>query len=132
MLLSSRDMDQGFDNAMPKRSPRHQHIGYRTDADHDERRGSSRQRGYTARWERARNVFLAANPLCVMCEREGRFTPATIVDHIVAHRRDQTLFWDQDNWQGLCTRHHNREKQREERGREREDVTKLFPLSPRV
>lgn len=36
------------------------------------------------------------------------------------------------NWQGLCTRHHNREKQREERGRTREDVTKLFPLPPRV
>ena len=121
---------------MPQRPPRHQHAGYRTDAqrnrDHDERRGSSRERGYTARWDKARRLYLRAHPLCVMCERAGRLTSATAVDHVVPHRGDKTLFWDQDNWQGLCTRHHSREKQREERGREREDVTKLFPIPPRV
>ena len=78
-----------------------------------------------------RKLYLTAHPLCVMCEREGRLTPATVVDHIVAHRNDQRLFWDQSNWQSLCKPHHDREKQREERGPVREDVRKLFPLPPK-
>ena len=44
-----------------------------------ERRGSARQRGYTARWERARRLYLAEHPTCVMCEREGRIAAATVV-----------------------------------------------------
>jgi 5-methylcytosine-specific restriction endonuclease McrA len=56
--------------------------------------------------------------------------PATVVDHIKPHRGDQNLFWEETNWQTLCQRHHDRDKQREERGREREDVRKLFPIPP--
>lgn len=51
-----------------------------------------------------------------MCEREGRITAAKVVDHIIPHKGDQTLFWDKANWQSLCAPHHNRDKQREERG----------------
>ncbi|MCB5173664.1 HNH endonuclease [Microvirga sp. SM9] len=57
------------------------------------------------------------NPLCGMCQREGRITPATVVDHIQAHKGDQELFWNTDNWQPLCKPHHDRDKQQEERGR---------------
>jgi len=121
---------------MPQRPPFHHHFGHRTEAQrnraHDAQRGSSRQRGYTSQWERARKVFLDANPLCVMCERENTISPATIVDHIRPHRGYWQLFWDKTNWQPLCKRHHNREKQREERGPVREDVTKLFPIPPRL
>jgi 5-methylcytosine-specific restriction protein A len=86
--------------------------------EHDTKRGSARQRGYNTRWEKARKTYLMRNPLCVLCQREGRVTPATVVDHIVPHKGDTKLFWDtEDNWQPLCKPHHDRDKQREERGR---------------
>ena len=73
-------------------------------------RSSSRQRGYTRQWEKARAVHLLNHPLCVMCMATGRITPANVVDHIVPHRGDQALFWDRSNWQSLCAEHHNRDK----------------------
>ncbi len=79
-------------------------------------RPSARERGYTARWDWLRAAFLRS-PLCVMWERDGRIVPATVVDHIVAHKGDQALMWSVDNLQPLCSTHHNSDKQREERGR---------------
>src|SRR5689334_15702372 len=82
--------------------------------EHDARRGSARERGYNTRWEKARKTYLMRNPLCVMCQKEGRVTPATVVDHIVPHKGDTALFWDtENNWQPLCKPHHDRDKQRE-------------------
>jgi 5-methylcytosine-specific restriction protein A len=52
--------------------------------------------------------FLAAHPLCVMCAAEGRYTKATVVDHIKPHRGDRNLFWDRANWQPLCKAHHDK------------------------
>lgn len=79
-------------------------------------RVSARQRGYNTRWEKARRTYLAAHPLCVMCQGQGRVSAATVVDHIIPHRGDQTLFWDSEkNWQALCKKHHDGEKQSEER-----------------
>jgi 5-methylcytosine-specific restriction protein A len=85
--------------------------------EHDAKRGSARERGYNTRWDKARKTYLMSHPLCVMCKRDGRVTPATVVDHIVPHKGDQQLFWDTANWQSLCAPHHNRDKQWEERGR---------------
>lgn len=83
---------------------------------YDSRRGSSSQRGYNSRWQKARETFLRRRPLCKMCEDEGRITAATIVDHIIPHRGDQDLFWDTDNnWQPLCKLHHDKVKQAEEK-----------------
>jgi 5-methylcytosine-specific restriction protein A len=65
-------------------------------------RGTAHQRGYDARWRRARAAYLAAHPLCAECSRQGRVTPARVVDHVVPHRGDQALFWDEANWQPLC------------------------------
>lgn len=70
-------------------------------------RGGADARGYDAKWRAARKLFLHRHPLCVMCQAEGRLTPATVVDHIIPHRGDQKLFWDQTNWQPLCAAHHN-------------------------
>jgi 5-methylcytosine-specific restriction protein A len=78
------------------------------------RRPSARQRGYDSRWEKEREAFLKANPLCVMCL--PIVTPAAVVDHIVPHKGDQALFWSRDNWQALCATHHNAFKQRQEHG----------------
>ena len=38
----------------------------------DRDRGTAHQRGYTARWQKARASFLRQHPLCVHCESEGR------------------------------------------------------------
>lgn len=40
---------------------------------------------------------------------------ATVVDHIVPHRGDPVLFWDERNWQPLCKRCHDAAKQSEEK-----------------
>ena len=40
---------------------------------------------YTYQWRKASKEFLKKHPLCVHCEREGRLTPATEVDHIKPH-----------------------------------------------
>lgn len=69
----------------------------------ERRRGNAAQRGYGHRWRKYRRSFLAANPLCVHCEQEGRVTAATDVDHIKAVRgKDDPLFWEPSNIQGLC------------------------------
>lgn len=75
---------------------------------------TSSQRGYGYKWQKARARFLAAHPLCVMCEAEGRVTVATVVDHKIPHRGDQRIFWDESQWQPLCATHHSSHKQREE------------------
>lgn len=75
---------------------------------------SSTARGYGYAWQKARAGHLLSHPLCVYCERDGRAEPATVVDHKVPHRGDQTLFWNRTNWQSLCKTHHDGEKQREE------------------
>lgn len=65
-------------------------------------RGSAHARGYDARWRARRLVYLRKHPLCVRCEQAGRVTPARVVDHIVPHKGDPALFWDESNWQSLC------------------------------
>jgi len=52
--------------------------------------------------------------LCVYCLQVDRTTPATVVDHIIPHRGDKKLFWDQSNWQPLCKHCHDSIKAREE------------------
>lgn len=81
---------------------------------HDQQRGSSAERGYGARWQRARARFLAEHPLCVLCLREGVSEAATVVDHVQPHRGDVGLFWDVNNWQALCKRHHDEKTSRGE------------------
>ena len=71
-------------------------------------RGGADARGYDARWRKARKAFLQKHPLCAECLKKGKATPATVVDHIVPHRGDQKLFWDQSNWQPLCKEHHDK------------------------
>ncbi len=70
------------------------------------------ERGYDSRWQKARDGYLRLHPLCVMCRAEGRVTPATVVDHIKAHRGDKVLFWDKLNWQAICAPHHNSHAQK--------------------
>jgi len=70
---------------------------------------------YGRTWRRARAAYLAAHPLCVMCAAQGQVVAANVVDHVQPHKGEHELFWDQNNWQPLCTPHHNQTKQQEER-----------------
>ena len=47
-------------------------------------------------------AYLERHPLCVACRAEGRLEPATVVDHVVPHRGDLVLFWDERNWAALA------------------------------
>ncbi|MAR55843.1 MAG: HNH endonuclease [Rickettsiales bacterium] len=79
-----------------------------------DRRDSPSKRGYGRRWQAARATFLKKHPICVKCPKH-RPRSATVVDHIVPHKGDQKLFWDQTNWQPLCATCHSAIKQAEER-----------------
>jgi 5-methylcytosine-specific restriction enzyme A len=81
----------------------------------DRQRPSAARRGYGSRWRRARAAFLARNPLCATCQAQGRVIPATIVDHVVPHRGDQKLFWDEMNWAPSCKPCHDAKTAREGR-----------------
>lgn len=82
--------------------------------DIDARRGTAHSRGYTGAWQKASKGYLRKHPLCVLCEREGKVNAATLVDHIIPHKGDKELFWDRNNWQGLCEYHHNRKTAEED------------------
>ena len=84
---------------------------------YDDRRGSAAERGYGYRWQQARIRYLAANPLCVMCSGQGKVVAAEVVDHIKPHKGNQALFWSAGNWQSLCKRHHDSDKQLIEAGK---------------
>jgi 5-methylcytosine-specific restriction enzyme A len=75
-------------------------------------RGTARERGYDARWDRASVAFRWAHPLCVGCLALGRVVPADVTDHIEPHRGNKTLFWNRANWQAACSWHHDVVKKR--------------------
>lgn len=63
---------------------------------YDKNRGSAAERGYDTRWQKARRTYLMHHPLCVECMKDNVIEPATVVDHIIPHKGDMVLFWDQD------------------------------------
>ena len=62
----------------------------------------------TARWRRERRAYLNLHPLCRHCQEDGITKLADVVDHIVPHKGDVAMFYNQDNWQPLCKRHHDK------------------------
>lgn len=80
----------------------------------DRDRGTAQERGYGARWQRARASYLSHHPMCAHCLQTGRTTLAVVVDHVLPHRGDHDLFWASGNWQSLCITCHNRKTARGE------------------
>ena len=78
-------------------------------------RVSANDRGYNHRWRQARIKYFKEHPLCVRCEAQKKLTKATVVDHIQPHRGDETLFWDERNWQSLCKTCHDKKTMTEDR-----------------
>lgn len=81
---------------------------------HPEEIRSASSRGYGRAWKKARKAYLAAHPLCVECQKQGRYVKATDVDHIKPHRGNPILFWVRDNWQSLCHSCHSKKTGRED------------------
>lgn len=82
-------------------------------------RQTSAQRGYGHRWRKQSKAFLDDHPLCAgypIGAHGERAVTAECVDHIVAHKGDMDLFWDQDNWQPLCLGCNSRKAATEEGG----------------
>lgn len=99
----------------PTFRPRFQQSRREQNAEYDQRRGSARERGYSARWDSAANGFKRHNPLCLGCQAVNRVSATEVVDHVVPHRGDMLIFWDRSKWQPACGWHHTVVKQRLER-----------------
>ena len=88
----------------------------------------------TARWQRRRRHQLRDQPLCAMCLQHGLVVPATIADHVHAHRGDFNAFWEGE-LQSLCKQCHDGPKlahEREQRRPYRRDVgADGWPTDPR-
>ena len=76
-------------------------------------RGTSTERGYGARHRRWRKMVLRRDPVCVMCEQDGRTTAATVADHIKPINHGGARF-DLSNGMALCASCHSGRKQRED------------------
>jgi len=98
------------------------HVGMKKETSADSWRSgkTTTGRGYGYKWQKARDRYLRAHPLCCYCQREGRLGASSIVDHKVPHQGNDTLFWDETNWQPLCKPHHDGTKAAEEREIRRE------------
>ena len=79
-------------------------------------RDPAARRRYGSAWRKLRAQFLSGHPLCEECRRDGRLTPATVVDHIIPHKGNRDLFWDEKNWQALCKPCHDRKTAKEDGG----------------
>lgn len=67
-----------------------------------------------------------------MCKEQGKVTQARVVDHIIPHKGNMQLFWDESNWQPLCKEHHDREKQsQEKRGYSKAIGSDGWPTDPK-
>ena len=57
---------------------------------------------HTTRWRQLREYILNREPMCRLCEAEGRRTPAKVIDHKIPIQFGGDR-WSLDNLQPLCT-----------------------------
>ena len=61
-----------------------------------------------------RESYLRAHPLCIHCDKGGKLTLATQLDHIQSVLGpSDPLFWELTNHQPLCHRHHSQKTRAE-------------------
>ena len=97
----SRRVPRGFCDA-------HQPLAY------DRQRRHSAARGYSKAWRKRAAYFRQRYPLCGMrpdhqppvmsaCHEAGLNVLGDQVDHVIPHKDNPVLFWDEyGNWQTLC------------------------------
>lgn len=67
------------------------------------KRESSTERGYDAKWSRYRFRFLHHNPNCYCCNKKSK-----VVDHYIPWKVDkEKYFWNETNYIPLCEICHN-------------------------
>jgi 5-methylcytosine-specific restriction enzyme A len=90
-------------------------------------------------WRKASREFrnTPEGALCSYCKAAGRITASELVDHIVPHNGDLTLFWDRNNWAASCWSchsskgHDDRYRARHGKERPKKGCDKDgFPLDP--
>lgn len=69
-------------------------------------RGSPRDRGYDARWDRISLAFRKANPWCLFCVQASRDTLTDLVDHMIPVIDRPDLKHDWQNLAPLCVACH--------------------------
>ncbi len=63
-------------------------------------------------WKKMRANYLIEHPFCVECNRHGKLTKATVVDHIIPIRMGGPLL-EESNLQALCASCHTRKSIKE-------------------
>lgn len=81
-------------------------------------RPSAESRGYNSKWRKMSQQYLRKHPLCVQCLANGRYTEATVTDHIIPHRNRPELMWDESNFQALCKSCHDKKTWTEDKNPE--------------
>ncbi len=98
---------------------------------HERRRPNASQRGYGRDWRKVRALVLADEPLCRMCDQQGRVTLATIVDHKIRIKERPDLRLARENLQPLCKSCHDSAAQsRDRRGYRKGVGIDGWPVDP--
>ena len=94
------------ESPLPSKPPVHRPAGVQSAAEVkrelDRQRPSAARRGYGPPLAPGPGRVSWRGTRCACrCQAQGALVPATVVDHVVPHRGDQTLFWDEANWAAL-------------------------------
>ena len=79
---------------------------------YDAIRGSARERGYDATWQKVRRLYLREHANCERCMAEKRMVTADLVHHRDRDPRNNTAA----NLEALCYRHHEEEHAEDRQG----------------
>tara|TARA_R100000655_G_scaffold40612_4_gene76414 strand:+ start:4073 stop:4414 length:342 start_codon:yes stop_codon:yes gene_type:complete len=66
-------------------------------------------------WLKVRQIVLHKQPICVMCEANGRYTTANTIDHIQPINKGGDVF-ALNNLQALCSSCHNSKSAKDREG----------------
>ena len=75
--------------------------------EYDSHRPTSDKRGYDFNWYKVRRLKLSINPLCQMCQEDGRYVKADIVHHIQTIEEHPELRLTLTNLLSVCNYHHS-------------------------
>lgn len=89
-------------------------------------RGSPRDRGYDAKWDRLSVAYRRTHPFCLLCEQAGKDTLTDLVDHIIPVVDRPGLKYQWSNLAPLCTNCHGVKGRLERTAREQNNIDILI------
>ena len=72
--------------------------------EYETQRGNSGERGYNSRWQKVRMRKMMKQPLCEMCLKQNKTTPAYLVHHIDENPKNNNMV----NLMSLCNKCHEK------------------------